>query len=62
MVPEKIISSVGGLNPRSFSHESAALTTRPWLLTFLSFNIINETIITVEAAKYDHWSFVQIDK
>ena len=28
----KMVSSVGGLNPWAFRHESSALTTRPWLL------------------------------
>ncbi len=28
----KMVFSVGGLNPRALSHESSALTTRPWLL------------------------------
>ncbi len=30
----------GGLNPRPLSHESSALTTRPWLLAFI-FQLID---------------------
>ncbi len=31
----KMVSTVGGLNPRPLNHESSALTTRPWLLVYV---------------------------
>ncbi len=55
----KMVSTVGGLNPRLLSHESSALTTWPWLLACLTIKFPLPNITQV--GRGNCWSVVKQD-